>query len=379
MQVGDLKRPTLIQATRRRLSSAAPLILAMALTPSIAVAQSPENDPGAASSPASPTQLPELRTGEAVSRDVRRIYDRGLTFLAEQQDSDGTWDTSHAGAGVTGLGVLCFFGSGEDPNFGRYAENIRRGLRSIIRQQDPQTGYFGGSMYHHGFAMLALAEAYGAVDDAALWPATERDRFSVGESLEMAVRGALTSQKSNPLGAWRYSPSGTDADTSVAGSVLMGLLAARNAGLEVPDEAVERAINYFIKMTADSGQVAYSGGIGGFDESLARISIANLVYAVARREDLSQYQATLDYLTKQVRSNNVGHGGTAYQNYYQAQALFQGDYEAWKRWNEALIRELKTTQKEDGSFHGSQDAYVTTTLSLLSLAVNFRFLPIYER
>ena len=61
----------------------------------------------------------------------------------------------------------------------------------------------------------------------------------------------------------------------------MGLLAARNAGIEVPDESIDDAIAYFVRMTAPSGQVAYSGGIGGFNESLARISIGTLVYAIA--------------------------------------------------------------------------------------------------
>ena len=40
--------------------------------------------------------------------------------------------------------------------------------------------------------------------------------------------------------------------------VLVGLLAARNAGIEVPDEAIDKAINYFCKMTSSSGQVGYS-------------------------------------------------------------------------------------------------------------------------
>jgi len=49
-------------------------------------------------------------------------------------------------------------------------------------------------------------------------------------------------------------------------------------------------------------QVGYSGGFGGFDESPARISIATLVYAVARRKDLPQYKATLSYLTQKLET-----------------------------------------------------------------------------
>jgi hypothetical protein len=196
----------------------------------------------------------------------------------------------------------------------------------------------------------------------------------------LAVRAAITSQKRNSLGGWRYSPQATDADTSVSGSILVGLLAARNAGIEVPDESIDRAISYYTRMTSASGQVAYAGGIGGFDESLARISIGTLVYALARRKDLPQFKASLGYLVEKLEyTGRSGFGWQDYQHYYQAQALFQGDVEAWKKWNKQLIRQLKSAQQADGSIPGSHGATVGTSLSLLALALNYRFLPIYER
>ena len=321
----------------------------------------------------------EVRTGDPVPRDVREMYDRGLKYLARHQDTDGGWQSRHRGAGLTGMAVMCFLASGEDPNYGAYKNNIRRGLRFILLSQDKKTGYYGVSMYHHGFAMLALAEAYGVVDDRAFWSDADGDQLTIGQSLELAVRTAITSQKNNAYGAWRYSPSGDEADTSVAGSILMGLLAARNAGIEVPDEAIDKAIAYFTGMTASSGQVAYSGGVGGFNESMARISIGTLVYAIARRKDLPQFKQTLGYLTDKLDGGSAGHGGIAYQSYYQAQALFQGDIDAYNQWNRMLVRRLKSEQKQDGGFEGTQGKYVATTLNLLALAVNYRFLPIYER
>src|SRR5256885_1388673 len=110
-------------------------------------------------------QPPHARIGEAVPRDVRELYERGLQFLAKTQTDNGDWRDGNQGPGVTGMGLMVFLASGEDPNFGLYANNVRRALRSIINGQDRNTGYFGNSMYHHGFATLALAEAYGVVDD----------------------------------------------------------------------------------------------------------------------------------------------------------------------------------------------------------------------
>jgi len=324
-------------------------------------------------------QPPNASIGEAVPRDVREIYDKGVQYLVKTQSDRGDFSGGMQGPGITGLALMVFLASGEDPNYGVYSNNVRRCVRNIISGQDGTTGYFGNSMYHHGFAMLALAEAYGAVDDRNVWTDGKKPR-SIGQALELAVRAAITSQKRNSLGGWRYSPQATDADTSVSGSILVGLLAARNAGIEVPDESIDRAISYYTRMTSASGQVAYSGGIGGFDESLARISIGTLVYALARRKDLPQFKASLGYLVEKLEyTGRSGFGWQDYQHYYQAQALFQGDVEAWKKWNKQLIRQLKSAQQADGSIPGSHGATVGTSLSLLALALNYRFLPIYER
>jgi hypothetical protein len=321
-------------------------------------------------------QVPTTRYGEVVPRDVREMYDRGLQYLAKTQTERGDWQGGMQGPGITGMAVMVFLAGGEDPNFGPYSNHVRKALRSMITDQDAQTGILGNSMYHHGFAMLGLAEAYGAVDERNLWPDGKGQR-SIGQALELAVRAAITSQKKNPSGAWRYSPDANDADTSVSGAVFVGLLAARNAGIEVPDECINKAIAYYTSMTSTGGEVGYSGGLGGFGDSLARSSIASLIYAVARRKDLKQYRATLDYLKQRldVPANNY----QEYTRYYQAQALFQGDLDSWEKWNKLLIRQLKQVQRPDGSFQGQFGNDIGTTMSLLALALNYRFLPIYER
>jgi hypothetical protein len=317
-------------------------------------------------------------TGDVVSRDVREIYDKGLQFLMDSQTDNGNWQDGYSGPGTTGLSLMAFLASGEDPNFGRYSLQIRRAVRSLIRSQDATTGYMGDSMYQHGFALLALAEAYGAIDETDLWDGqqTGSKQRSVGEALELGVRCAITSQSKNPHQAWRYSPSARDADTSVSGAILMGLLAARNAGIEVPDSSIDKAVAYFTSMTGDSGVVGYSGGMGGFGQSIARSSIACLVFSIAKRKDLSQYEATKKYVTKNMDEQSHY---AEYARYYQAQALFQADLDEWEKWNRSLVRQLKSTQNADGSFSGQFGKATSTSLNLLALALNYRFLPVYER
>ncbi|WP_148598608.1 squalene--hopene cyclase [Aquisphaera giovannonii] len=333
--------------------------------------------------PASPAwaqpSLPGARFGEVVPRDVREMYDRGIQYLASTQNEKGEWpgNTYEEGPGPVGLGLLVFLASGEDPNYGLYSNHVRRSLRNLITAQDAGTGIMGQSMYHHGFAMLALAESYGAVDERNLWPDGKAPR-SVGQALELAVRAAVTSQKKNSLGGWRYSPDANDADTSVSGAVLVGLLAARNAGIEVPDAAIDRAVAYYKSMTSPSGQVAYSGGMGGFDESIARISIATLIYSVSRRKDMPEFKSALNYLRGRLEQQ-AAQQWAEYARYYEAQALFQGDLAAWEKWNNLLVRQLKQAQRPDGSFQGQLGQGLSTSFDLLALALNFRFLPIYER
>jgi len=101
------------------------------------------------------------------------------------------------------------------------------------------------------------------------------------------------------------------------------------------------------------------------------------VYSVARRKDLPQFKATLGNLTQKLEQTAQNY--PEYGRYYQAQALFQGDVQAWEKWNKLLVKQLKGAQAADGSFPSQFGAPVGTSLSLLALALNYRFLPIYER
>jgi hypothetical protein len=323
-------------------------------------------------------QLPTAAQGDVVPRDVREMYDLGLQYLVRSQREHGDWDENMGGPGTSGMALMAFLASGEDPNFGIYSQAIRKSIKSIIRAQNRSTGYIGDSMYQHGFASLGLAEAYGTVDETDLWAPDdgEKARRSIGTALELSVRCSITSQSKNPFSAWRYSPSARDADTSVAGAVLMSLLAARNAGIEVPDKSIDGAIRYMTSMTSDSGIVGYSGGMGGFGQSIARSSIACLVFSIAHRKDLKQFESAKSYV---VTNMNERSSYEEYARYYEAQALFQADLEAWEKWNRSLVRQLKASQDTDGSFSGQFGKATTTSMNLLALALNYRFLPIYER
>jgi hypothetical protein len=313
--------------------------------------------------PAAAQDLPR-RQDDVVPAQVDSIYERGLKYLATTQNSRGAWnDNTGSEPGVVGLCVAAFLAHGEDPNHGPYAKNIRSGIDYIISQQSKDNGYIGTSMYNHAFATKALAEAYGVIDHP-----------KIAEALNKAVNLILSAQKRNRFKAWRYTPDSLDADTTVTGSQLVTLFAARNAGIAVPDEAIKNGLAYLARCRSADGSYGYTSASGG-KPTLTAIGV--LCHSLAKDTESKTFATSLGYLKKSLDYRDRYY--PFYYEYYMSQALFHADDEVWREWNAKNIRYMATIQGRDGSFPGNQGASFNTAGALLSLALNYRFLPIYEK
>lgn len=301
-----------------------------------------------------------------VPPEVETIYKNGLRYLTNTQSPEGCWGKDGTGSrpGVIGLCILAFLAHGDDPNHGPYADQIRKGLNYLInKQQQAPNGFMGPQMYDHGFATLALAECYGMVDDKRLAPA-----------LKKSVELILEAQKNNPRGGWRYTPDTKSADTTVSGCQIVALLAARNAGIPVPDDAIERGLGYMKSCRNSNGAYGYSSKSYG---RVTLTAIGSLCYSLAKKKDEAGYSRSTQHLIKNM--NNMDTSWPFYLRYYMAQALFQADEEAWGKWNKNNTRLLSAIQLPDGSFAGNHGNAYCTAAACLSLALNYRFLPIYEK
>lgn len=310
-------------------------------------------------------QIRPPEEGREVPPEVDEMYVKGLKYLVASQGPDGGW-SSDGGygnqAGVIGLAVVSMLAHGDDPQFGPYSQPVKKGIEAILKQANSENGYLGQSMYNHGFATLALAESYGVVDDKRIGPA-----------LDKAVKLILSAQKTNPNGAWRYSPESYDADTTVTGCQLVALFAARNAGLEVPDEAFDKGIKFLLSCQTGDGGIGYMNASG---PNAARTAVGTLVLGLAKKKDSKEFrQAFLFLKDAQPEESSYLH----YYLYYAAQALFRTTPQAWTEWNKVNIKNMQESQLSDGSWQGNFGKTFTTASSLLSLALNYRFLPIYER
>lgn len=315
-------------------------------------------------SEAMPQSLPR-RQNDTIPAQVESIYGRGLRYLSTSQSTDGSWGGgSGSRPGVVGLCLLAFLAYGEDPNHGPYANNIRKALNFIIQKhREGKDGYMGPQMYDHGFATLALAECYGMVNDERIAPA-----------LRKSVDLILKAQKRNPRNAWRYSPDTTQADTTVSGCQIVALLAARNAGIPVEDRAIDAGLAYMKNCRSSAGAYGYTSKSSG---RITLTAIGSLCFALAKKKDEPGYAKSLEHLRRNINTQE----GTYpfYFRYYMSQALFQADEELWQKWNKNNIRLLSAIQLGDGSFAGNHGNAFCTSSALLSLALNYRFLPIYEK
>ncbi len=304
--------------------------------------------------------------GAQVPPEVERIYEKGLKFLVEAQNDDGSYPGQYGAEPATAaLSMLAMFAHGEDPNYGPYAKAIKRCLNYIFSKRDEQTGYIGSSMYNHGFSTLALAEAYGAVQDDRLGPA-----------LKKAVELILVSQQKNRFKAWRYSPDSQDADSTVSGACFVALIAARNAGVRVPDTAIDGALRFYTDCQAPgSGGIGYLPGSGANGGATTAIGVA--VYAYARKKEAPTFTKALKALKE--TDGDTGGNYPFYYEYYASQAYFQGDLNFWTKWNETRVKQLTEGQQDDGSWDAGLGPGLSTAFGLLSIALNYRYLPIYER
>ena len=307
------------------------------------------------------------QTGKKVPADVENMYRKGLGYLAKNQLTDGSWNDSYGRQpGVVALALIAFLAHGDDPNYGPYSQNIKRGINYLLSSANPVNGYIGTSMYNHGFATLALAESYGVVHDKRIGPA-----------LEKSVKLLLSAQNNNPFKAWRYHPASRDADTTISGACLVALFAAANAGIDIPEQAIDNALKYYETCQSSDGGFGYTSPGGS---NLARTAIGSLVYALAGRKKSQVYKKTLAYLLAN-SANRTNNSYYFYYLYYGAQAFFHAPNHKkfWNQWNSVNIKTLKRFQGPDGSWNGPFGTSFSTATALLSLALNYRFLPIYER
>lgn len=328
--------------------------------PHTGIAQSASQQPG--TSP--PIPLP-------VSKAIRR----GLDYLKRQQNERGAFGNRgyRSGVAVAGLCGLAFMSHGSTPGRGPFGQEVNRCLAFILRNAR-EDGFITAPgvqdqrrMYGHGFATLFLAQSYGMTADA-----------RVRSTLISATRLIVESQ--NTEGGWRYEPGSRDADLSVTICQVMALRAARNAGIHVPKDTINRCTQYVRECHNPDGGYNYQLTERG-DSAFSRSAAGVVALYNAGIYEGPEIEQSLDYLERfhpgKKTANQVQY--FYYGHYYAVQAMWHAEGQRWARWYPSLCRTLTTRQQPNGCWPDQICNEYGTAMACIILQMPNNFLPILQR
>ncbi len=317
---------------------------------------------------------PERSAVDLMTPEADQAIAKGLEYLAKRQHDDGSFGsgTYHGNVAVTALSGMAFMAGGSLPNRGPHGATVAQALDYILASTQ-ESGFIvhapsatHGPMYGHGFATLFLAESYGSSH----WP-EHRDK------LVKAVGLIVNTQ--NQEGGWRYQPQRLDADISVTICQVMALRAARNAGIHVPKETIDRCVEYVKRCQNPDGGFMYmaQGGESAFARSAAGV-VALQSAGIYTGQEIDK---GIGYLRQFVPRPGVTRHEPYYfyGHYYAVQAFWHRGGEPWQQWFPAIRDELIARQRDDGSWTDPISTEFATAVAALILQVPDNYLHIFER
>ena len=326
-----------------------------------------------------------------------RAVAMGLAWLSRQQKPNGSWvfdgSSSADTIAATGMALLPFLAAGETHKTGkRYQQTVERALKYLISQQRSDGGFNGAgvTMYSHGIASIALCEAYGMTKDKnmLLRPGQSAINFIVA--------------KQAPDGSWGYSP-GSPGDTSIVGWQVQALKAGiLSKEIIVPDKTITDAIKFLDRVSSGSRKAVYgyTGPNGAPATPLTAVGLLCRYYISKWGPGNAGLAEGVEGLMKRSPTKAPARP-EMYYYYYATQVVHFADGPEWKDWNEGPNKGGKREggmrdwlvniqEKKEGPTHGSWESdggtiggscgrIGTTALSLLTLEVYYRHLPLYKR
>jgi hypothetical protein len=233
----------------------------------------------------------------------------------------------------------------------------------------------GQAMYDHGISALMLAEVIGMLDK----DRAAACRRALEEAIKLILKAQLVRKSSHHAGGWRYQPTSNDSDLSVTGWQLLALRAAKNCGCDVPAEHIDRAVEY-VRKCHHAGGFGYQPGSG---PSATRTGTGILCLEICGEHHTPEALTGADSLLQ--RPLGLHEQYFFYGVYYCSVGMFQVGGQHWDQFRPELARLLVGSQQPDGSWiapHHTESRIGTvysTSLGVLGLAVEYQYLPIYQR
>jgi len=326
-----------------------------------------------------------------VDKGTEAVINGALRYLATQQLADGSWTGDKSSpqsdkwaVAMTAYVMMAYMANGNLPDAGPYAKQVKNGMQFLLDSVQADgtfhTGDPGHYMYMHGLGTMVLAELYGETQSPLIKPKLEH-------LVLLIVHGQ------NSEGGWRYQPGSRDADLSVTVPQTVALIAAKRAGIAVPQLTIDRAIAYIKKCAiGTTGEFTYQVGRGGgsyardsaaiyalqicglFDDPLVAAGSGRVMQEIDRGGAAGAFR--MQWLTYGSYYSGVAHyliGGGTWKNYYQTfgqqyllkHVTTQGDMSYW----DASL---------DGNAKGIGPNWCTAVFTTI-LSLPYGYLPLYQR
>ena len=221
--------------------------------------------------------------------DAREMIEGSLALLAERQNQDGSFgknESLHVRVAVSAISCLALLSHGNTEHRGRYHDKVSRAIKFLMRCSifvGPRAGYFTTNgdtlsrMHGHGYATLALTQAYGMFGVRRRYAGTTDELKRV---INRAVAVIVKSQSRD--GGWWYDPGkNIDSDEgSMTICMLQALRGARNCGFAVDDDVIRKAQEYIRACQNANGSFRYQKrGQGTVSFELTAAACATMINA----------------------------------------------------------------------------------------------------
>jgi len=320
-----------------------------------------------------------------VDEKTEAVIRGALKWLASKQNGNGSWSASDGGkyeVAMTGYTLMTFLTAGQLPDEGEYGKNVTAGMNYLLNTIKSDgliqtSGSYGNEiMYSHGIATIALAELYGQTKDPRL-----------KGKLESAVKLIVKCQ--NDEGGWRYQARKGDADMSVTVLQVVAVRAAKNAGLEVPQATIDRAVKYVLSCyDNDTGGFTYQPG--NRSPGFARTAAAIYSLQVCGRYDDPHVKKGSEYIMRRAGRDRESQDREwfTYGHFYAAPAQYMIGGDTWEQWYKQIQKKLISGVKQERDIcywdvpwdnRREGGALYQTAVYTMILAMPYHYLPLYQR
>lgn len=331
-----------------------------------------------------------------VTPQIKDAIHKGLEYLAANQREIQAQEEyfygreNNARTSKFSFIGLAYLATGSTFSSGLYAEKLREILSHILKNQNPQTGFLGVQgpgrpMFGHALSVLFLSQCAGMGQ-------TPKENFEIRRALKEGVDFIIRAQHEE--GWWGYVPRPQESAITDEGSITVfqveALRAAKDVGIFVPKEVIDKAVSFLKKTQNPDGGLRYKFKIRNAardhdTKSRLSISAAGLcIFMAAGEYDSAPFKSLKSFVIEQALKQKLSIKDEKlkeedekhfffYTILYLSRAIFKLDDVDSRKILDKIRDELLRSQEPDGSWSSRYGCTYATSIAILVLSMPYEY------